>query len=379
MTAGELIYRRVHQAPRELVFDCMTTPEHLTHFWGPSGTTTPLDGITVQLRPGGRFETTMINLADGSTYTMRAVYVEVSRPDRLVWTEAEVEGGLTTTVTFAALDASRTEVTTHQTNVPPPMRAPEAQAGFRTSLDRFDAYLGGPLTRRSSTVDTITSADGTTIAYSRTGSGPAVILVDGAMCYRGMGLMSALAQYLADRFTVYTYDRRGRGDSGDTQPYAVEREIEDLQALLTEAGGSAYGYAISSGAALALRSAAAGLPWRALALYEPAYTGRKDAYTLELTDLLAAGRRGDAIECFLKLVGTPAPAIAGMRRSPMWPLFEGIAPTLAYDNAVLGDGSVPNDEAERVRHARRLTLPEQTHDVAPDVLAPVLVEFFSTN
>jgi uncharacterized protein YndB with AHSA1/START domain len=141
VTVGEFTYRRVHHAPRELVFDCMTTPEHLTRFWGPTGTTTPIDGITVELRPGGRFETMMVNDTDGSTYTMRAVYVEVSRPDRLVWTEAGVEGGMTTTVTFAALDEDRTEVTTHQTNVPPALHAPEARAGFQTSLDRFDAYL----------------------------------------------------------------------------------------------------------------------------------------------------------------------------------------------------------------------------------------------
>jgi uncharacterized protein YndB with AHSA1/START domain len=142
MTAeGELTYRRVHDAPRELVFDAMTSPEHLTRFWGPAGTTTPIDGITVELRPGGRFETLMVNNIDGSTYAMRAVYLEVSRPDRLVWTETEVLGGLTTTITFVALDGDRTEVTTHQSNVPPARRAPEAQAGFRTSLDRFDAYL----------------------------------------------------------------------------------------------------------------------------------------------------------------------------------------------------------------------------------------------
>jgi uncharacterized protein YndB with AHSA1/START domain len=141
MTDRELSYRRVHAAPRELVFDCMTTPEHLTQFWGPTGTTTPIDGITVELRPGGRFETTMVNDADGSTYTMRAVYVEVSRPDRLVWTEPGVAGGMTTTIVFVELDDGRTEVTTRQTNVPPALLAPEAQAGFRTSLDRFEAYL----------------------------------------------------------------------------------------------------------------------------------------------------------------------------------------------------------------------------------------------
>lgn len=138
---GELTYRRVHDAPPELLFDCMTTPEHLTHFWGPTGTTTPVGNITVDLRPGGAFQTTMVNDADGSIYTMRATYLEVRRPDRLVWIEADVEGGMRTTVTFTALDDGRTEVVTHQTNVPAAFLNARAQAGFQTSLDRFEAYL----------------------------------------------------------------------------------------------------------------------------------------------------------------------------------------------------------------------------------------------
>jgi uncharacterized protein YndB with AHSA1/START domain len=138
---GELTYRRVHAAPRELLFDCLTRPEHLTHFWGPVGTITPIDGITVDLRPGGAFETVMVSEADGSRYVMRAVYVVVRRPDLLVWREADVEGGMTTTITFTDLGDGRTEVVTHQTNVPEPYLSPEAQAGFATSLDRCDAYV----------------------------------------------------------------------------------------------------------------------------------------------------------------------------------------------------------------------------------------------
>ena len=137
----ELVYRRIHDAPRELLFDCMTQPEHLTRFWGPAGTTTPIDGITVDLRPGGVFETVMVNDADGSRYTLRAVYVEVRRPDRLVWTEPETEGGIITTITFTELGDGRTEVITHQVNVPAEYRSQEAQAGFLTSLDRFDVYV----------------------------------------------------------------------------------------------------------------------------------------------------------------------------------------------------------------------------------------------
>ncbi|KQV75946.1 hypothetical protein ASC61_13535 [Aeromicrobium sp. Root344] len=138
---GEMRFSRVHTASPERLFDCMTTPEHLARFWGPTGTTTPLDGITVDLRPGGAFETTMVNDADGSAYTMKAVYAEVSRPERLVWVEAGVEGGMRTEITFIDLGDGRTEAVTHQTNVPQAYLSAEAQAGFRTSLDRLDTYL----------------------------------------------------------------------------------------------------------------------------------------------------------------------------------------------------------------------------------------------
>jgi uncharacterized protein YndB with AHSA1/START domain len=139
--AGEMTYRRIHRASRELLFDCMTTPEHLVHFWGPTGTTTPVDKIIVDLRPGGAFQTVMVSDDGGGEYPMRAIYVEVDRPNRLIWTEADVEGGLTTTITFDDLGDGRTEVVTHQTNMPAMYLRPEAQAGFKTSLDRFDNYV----------------------------------------------------------------------------------------------------------------------------------------------------------------------------------------------------------------------------------------------
>lgn len=140
---GELTFRRVHRATPELLFDAMTSPEHLTHFWGPTGTTTPIENIVVDLRPGGAFETTMVSDAGGGSYTMRAVYAEVSRPHRLAWVEPDVEGGMRTTITFTDLGDGRTEVVTHQTNVPGAYLSPEARAGFATSLDRFGAYLAG--------------------------------------------------------------------------------------------------------------------------------------------------------------------------------------------------------------------------------------------
>jgi uncharacterized protein YndB with AHSA1/START domain len=138
---GEFTYRRVHNATKELLFDCMTQPEHLTHFWGPDGTSSPITGITVDLRPGGAFETVMVNNADGSSYVMRAVYAEVRRPDRLVWTEPALEGGMTTTIMFNDLGDGRTEVVTHQTNVPAAFADPGARKGFETSLRRFADYV----------------------------------------------------------------------------------------------------------------------------------------------------------------------------------------------------------------------------------------------
>jgi uncharacterized protein YndB with AHSA1/START domain len=137
--ADELVFTRVFEAPRELVFRCMTEPEHLAHFWGPAGVSTPVENITVDLRPGGAFETVMVNDADGRQYAMRAVYVEVVAPERLVWTDPAT--GMTTTSTFTDLGGARTEVRIRQVNVPAPFRSPEAQAGFATSLDRCAAYL----------------------------------------------------------------------------------------------------------------------------------------------------------------------------------------------------------------------------------------------
>jgi uncharacterized protein YndB with AHSA1/START domain len=138
--AGEFTYRRVHRASRDLLFDCLTQPAHLTHFWGPDGTSTPVDGITVDLRPGGAFETTMVS-HDGSTYTMRAVYVEIRRPEKLAWIEPGLEGGMTTTITLTELGDGRTEVVTHQANVPGAFASPQARKGFLTSLDRFGTYV----------------------------------------------------------------------------------------------------------------------------------------------------------------------------------------------------------------------------------------------
>ena len=254
------------------------------------------------------------------------------------------------------------------------------------------------------------SKDGTGVAYDKRGQGPAVILVDGALCYRTFGPMPQLAELLAPHFTVYNYDRRGRGDSGDTQPYALTREIEDIEGLIKEAGGSAFVFGTSSGACVALEAAIIlGNKIKKLAMYEAPYNSETAVqqawkeYRRELAELLAEGRRGDAAALFMKSVGTPDDQIDGMRHAPVWPMFEAVAPTLAYDAAALGeDRSVPTKRAANVTvptlvmngtvipfmldtaqalakaipQAQHRTLEGQPHDVNLEVLAPVLVEFF---
>ncbi|MFI8454245.1 alpha/beta fold hydrolase [Kitasatospora sp. NPDC085464] len=262
-------------------------------------------------------------------------------------------------------------------------------------------------------MSTVVSTDGTTIACTVTGSGPAVVLVDGAIGHRAFDPGVALAEQLSAHHTVWAYDRRGRGGSGDTAPFAVEREIEDLAAVIAAAGGSAAVYGISSGAALALRAAAAGVGVRRLAVYEPPFStaeGQSErfvGYAGELEAALAEGRRGDAVAAFMTFVGMPAEAVDGMRAAPVWPLFEAVAPTLAYDAAALGartGGTVPVDVLARIEvptlvldggaspellrapsaavaaavpDAEYRTLADQTHEVAAGALVPELVEFFA--
>jgi pimeloyl-ACP methyl ester carboxylesterase len=258
----------------------------------------------------------------------------------------------------------------------------------------------------------VTSKDGTRIAYEKAGQGPALILVGGALSDRSGG--AELARLLAPHFSVYTYDRRGRGDSSDTKPYAVTREIEDLEALIGQAGGTAHVYGKSSGAALALQAASA-LPGKItkLALYEAPYNDADGAakewrdLRAKIDALLAAGRREDAVTQFMQFVGAPAEVLAKMKASPAWAGMVAMAPTLAYDNAVLGDErAVPVAAASKVKAAtlvmdggasagpmpfmratadklakaipgaQRQVIEGQAHDVDAKVLAPVLVKFF---
>ena len=266
-------------------------------------------------------------------------------------------------------------------------------------------------------METAISRDGTPIAYSRVGRGPSLILVDGALCYRASGPSGPLAAQLADRFTVFTYDRRGRGESGNTTaPDSVGREVEDLGAVITAAGGSAVVYGVSSGAALALEAAHRGLPITRLALYEPPFivdSSREPIphdFLARLNTALEQRRRGDVVKMFMKLVQVPAVFIVLMRFMPAWSKLTAVAHTLPYDLAFVKDYQVgtplPRSRwtgataptlvmdggkspawlqnaaqalAQVLPNATHRTLPGQTHMINAKAHVSPLVEFFRDN
>lgn len=255
----------------------------------------------------------------------------------------------------------------------------------------------------------VTSSDGTTIAYDKKGQGPVLILVLGALNRRSQG--KKLTELLADRFTVVSYDRRGRGDSTDTLPYTTNKEVDDIKALIEECGGKAYLYGHSSGCVLALMAAKTfGSKVEGLALYElpynqdPAAQTAAEAYRKELKQLLDEDKLGDAVALFVKSVGVTDKQIAAMQRLPMWKGLTAMAPTLAYDTIELMEqypnldpkqidaetlvmygakspgfmGETAKKLAETMPQAELRSLEGQIHDVKADVLAPVLAGFFQT-
>jgi pimeloyl-ACP methyl ester carboxylesterase len=273
--------------------------------------------------------------------------------------------------------------------------------------------LNSGIDEQENYVSSVQSRDGTTIAFDRSGEGPPVILVGGALQHRAMDPQTAqLAALLAPSFTVFHYDRRGRGDSGDTAPYAVAREVEDIEALIDEAGGSAFLYGMSSGGALALEAAAKhGLAVTKLALYEAPFMvddsrpRPPEDWATRIGELAASDRRGDAVELFLtEGPGVPAEMVAQMRSTPVWPALESVAHTIPYDLTIMGDESLLAERvpsvavptlvidggaspawmhnaadavANALPNAQRRTLEGQTHEVSPEALAPVLEEFFA--
>ena len=280
-------------------------------------------------------------------------------------------------------------------------------AGLVAACDSREAPMpksDAPVTQR------LTSKDGTRIAYERRGAGRPVVLVDGAFCSRRFGPMDKLAPLLARRFTVLAYDRRGRGESGDTAPYAVDREIEDLEALLEAAGGSACVFGMSSGAALSLEAAARGLPIIKLAVYEPPYfvdpadrPPPADS-AARLQALVSAGDRAGAAKYYLKdVIGLPGLMVTALSLMPAWTQMKAAAPSLAHDATLMGDFHLPKERLGRVSTptlvmsgakspallrkagdavaaavpgARRTVLAGQTHDISAPVAAPVLEAFF---
>jgi pimeloyl-ACP methyl ester carboxylesterase len=257
-------------------------------------------------------------------------------------------------------------------------------------------------------MNTVTSPDGTIIAYQRLGAGAPLIMVVGAFNDHLTG--APLAAALAEDFTVYTYDRRGRGESGDTLPYAVEREVEDLAALIGEAGGAAALFGFSSGAVLSLKAAQLGLPVTKLALYDTPLRLRDPEpestvdIAKQLDGLVSAGRRGEAVELFqTAVVGIPAEVVAQMRHAPFRSALEAIVHTTVYDVTITGDPAVPAALAsvpvptlamaggagpefmQRTAQAIAETVPRgqyrildgQAHDLVPEVLAPVLRDFLA--
>lgn len=188
------------------------------------------------------------------------------------------------------------------------------------------------------------SADGTVIAFNAWGEGEPLIIIDGATAYPAINpLNEQVGRLLSDQFRTYAYDRRGRGESTDTAPYSIAREIEDIAALIEVAGAPATVFGWSSGAVLALDAAAAGLPITRLALFEPPFVV-DDArpplpsdYVERLEAAVAAGRPGDAAELFLTAaVGMPAEAVEGIRQSEFWPVMKAVAPTISYDGRIMG-------------------------------------------
>lgn len=425
----DVVITRTFNAPRKLVFEAWTDPQHLQQWWGPHGFDNPR--CEVDLRPGGIM---LIHMRgpDGEIYPDRGIFHEIVPPERLVFTSTafddehgEAQLQVLTTVTFAEQNG-KTMLTlrAHVLKASPEVMEALAgmEQGWSESLEKLEAVLKG--------VQWVSSRDRTPIAYDRTGDGSPVILVYGALGVRSHVAADGLVEPLAQRFTVISYDRRGRGDSLDLTPYEVQREVDDIEALIDMVGGQAALYGLSSGAVLALE-AASRLPNKVtkVAMYEPPFVTDDShpplpaGYIPRLNELIAEDRRGDAVALFMTdAIGIPEEFVAQMRSAPMsevfadeegmvppeWAEMEKIAHTLVYDALIMGDtmsgkplpagkwasATMPvlvitggNSEAffdnsakalaQQLPHARHVVLEGQAHNVSPEALAPVLAQFFA--
>lgn len=259
-------------------------------------------------------------------------------------------------------------------------------------------------------METVVSKDGTRIAYDALGQGPPLVIVNGALGVRTFTFVRKMAEELAKSFRVYNYDRRGRGDSNDTPPYSVQKEVEDLAAVCKAAGGKPYVFGMSSGAALALEAAAAGVPMAGLLAYEPPFiranpreTADTANYARTVQGFIGRGQRDEAVAYFMRFVGVPSFAVPVMRLLPMWKVMRGAAHTLPYDAAILGSFEVPSARLEKIKvptwvvagakttpslklateaaakavpGAQHRILPKSSHGVKPAAIAPLLRECF---
>ncbi|RED33420.1 alpha/beta fold hydrolase [Paenibacillus sp. VMFN-D1] len=348
----ELTVERIVAIPPGLAWEGWTKPEHITRWWGPKRWTASV--YEMDVKPGGVWRYSLrADDNSGEEAFCHAVYQEVSEPSRLVYMDTFTDkdwnivenSEMSTTVLFEEVaKGTKLSIVTRFATVEELENA-EAMGmieGFADAFDRLELYSeslrGGNLT-----METVISKDGTKIAYERQGNGPAIILVASAAADHHDA--AQIADQLANHFTVYNYDRRGRGQSSDTHPYSVKREVEDIEALIQTAGGNACLFGSSSGAVLALEAASRlGEQVARLYLYEPPFIindSRKPLpaeYVEHLNSLIEADRRSDAVAYYmLEALGIPEEYISYMKADPSWNSMEALAHTLAYDGMIMGD------------------------------------------
>ncbi|GGD84064.1 alpha/beta fold hydrolase [Paenibacillus nasutitermitis] len=346
----ELTVERIVALPPKLAWEGWTKPEHIAHWWGPklwSATVYEMD-----VKPGGVWRYSLkSDDTSGEEAFCKAVYQEVHEPYTLVYTDSftdkdwnvvENSEMLTTVLFKEAASGTKLSIVTRFASAEELDNA-EAMGmveGFTDACDRLEIYLE---TLTGGHMDTVTSKDGTKIAYEKQGDGPAVILISSAVADHRDA--AGFAEQLSTHFTVYNYDRRGRGQSSDATPYAVQREVEDIEALIQKAGGHACLFGSSSGAVLALEAASRlGEQVTKLYLYEPPFIindSRKPVpteYVQHLNMLNQAGRRSEAVEYFMsEALGIPAEYIGYMKADPSWEAMESMSHTLVYDGMLMGD------------------------------------------
>ncbi|MDQ0115607.1 alpha/beta fold hydrolase [Paenibacillus harenae] len=348
----ELTVERTVAMPPTLAWEGWTKPVHIAHWWGPKLWTATV--YEMDVKPGGVWRYSLkADDNSGEEAFCKAVYQEVSEPTRLVYIDTFADkdwnivenSEMSTTVLFEeATKGTKLSIVTRFATIEDLENA-EAMGmieGFTDAFDRLEFYLES-LMGGYSKKETVISKDGTMIAYKKQGNGPALILVASASADHHDA--AQLAEQLADHFTVYNYDRRGRGQSSDTAPYSVKREVDDIEALIHTAGGKASLFGSSSGAVLALEAAShLGGQVTRLYLYEPPFIindSRKPVpaeYVEHLNGLIEADRRSDAVEYYMsEALGIPKEYIGYMKADPSWHSMEAMAHTLAYDGMIMGN------------------------------------------